>query len=90
MHRADPVRSRKPSVEFAVVGLGTAPLAGANTFILHAQALQEGCAPMVGAGTKNVLTISQNVQVRDPTHCTTRGKASESGVDGLSGSPQDH
>jgi hypothetical protein len=71
MHRADPVRSRKPSVGFAVVGPGTAPLAGGNSFILHAQAIEEGCAPMVGTGTKNVLTMSQTVQVRPHTlYCT--------------------
>jgi hypothetical protein len=45
--------------------------------------------PMVGVGRENVLTMSQNVQVRDPTHCSIRGKASESGVGGVSGIPQE-
>jgi hypothetical protein len=40
-HLADPVRPRQPSVEFAVVGPGTAALVGGKKFILHAETTQK-------------------------------------------------
>jgi hypothetical protein len=43
---------------------------------------------MGGDGMENVLTMSQNVHVPNPTRCTAQGQASESGVDGVSGNSQ--
>jgi hypothetical protein len=40
-HLADPVRPRQPSVEFAVVGPGTAALVGGKKFILHVETTQK-------------------------------------------------
>jgi hypothetical protein len=43
---------------------------------------------MVGDGTENVLTMSRNVHVLNPTRCAAQGQASNSGVDGVSGNSQ--